>query len=169
MRTWGRVKPKKKGKHSWLFPHVNHEWTLDYKKRGTFGVGKAAISRMEEKFGFPKSAQLHSARNFFATCAGQLLYGREFREKLGRRTAGILMPDRYDRAECATELRLRSEIIEKLNSGRRPTKAYEVPPTILADEQLCKKENKLSESESDTEETSETSLPEDIANLEGYV
>ena len=123
---------------------------------------------MEELFGFPKSVQLHSARNFFATCAGQLLYGREFREKLGRWTAGSLMPDRYDRAECATELRLRSEIIEKLNSGWRPTKAYEVPPTTLADERLCKNENKT-DTESDTDETSVTSLPENIADLDDYV
>ena len=142
---------------------------LDYRKRGTFGVVKAAISRMEALFGFPKSVQLHCARNFFATCAGQLLYGREFREKLGRRTAGSLMPGRYDRAECAAELRLRSEIMDKLNSGWRPTKAYEVPPTTISDERRCEKENKLSASGSETDEASETSIPENIANLDDYV
>ena len=166
MRNWDKLKPKK-GKYTYLFPHVNQEWELNYKKRGTFGVVKTAISRIEKMLGFEKNAQLRSARNFFTTCAGQLLYGREFREKLGRWTPGSIMPDRYDRAECATELRLRSEIIAKIQGGWKPTKAFEVPP---AEQHIEPKvENADDGSVSETEETSETSLPENIARLDEFV
>ena len=127
MRAWGKLKPKKKGKYTFLFPYVNQEWELNYKKRGTSGVVKAAIDRIEKILGFEKSFQLHSARNFPTACAVQLLYGREFREKLGRWAPGSVMPDRYDRAECATELRLRSEIIAKIQVGGNPPKLSKYP------------------------------------------
>ena len=39
------------------------------------------------------------------------------------------MPDRYDRAICAAELRLMSEILAKIAAGWRPTAAFEVPNT----------------------------------------
>ena len=39
------------------------------------------------------------------------------------------MPDHYDRAVCAAELRVRAEILEKISDGWRPTKEYEVPNT----------------------------------------
>ena len=80
------------------------------------------------------------------------------------------MPDRYDRVECATELRLRSVIIEKIRPGWKPTKAFEVPSTSQPDEQLRPNENEHVNSESDTfSETSETSLGENIANLDEFV
>ena len=36
------------------------------------------------------------------------------------------MPGRYDKAACATALRLRNEILEKVRSWRRPRNAFEV-------------------------------------------
>ena len=36
------------------------------------------------------------------------------------------MPDRYDKATCAAELRIRTEIINKIREGWRPQKAFEV-------------------------------------------
>lgn len=77
----------------------------------------------------------------------ELLYGREIRETLGLWVAGSRMPDRYDRAGRATELRLRAETTQKINSGWMPTKAYEVPPKQQIDEELQKKENETTDSE----------------------
>ena len=85
---------------------------------GANGVVQAAVSRIWEKFGLPKLRKLHSPRNWFATCAGQLLHTRERREKVGRRAPGSVTPDHYGREVCATELRARSEIIAKFNSAR---------------------------------------------------
>ena len=110
------------------------------RKWGTQGLVQTLIAKIEAKFGFPSIVKLHSPRNFFPTCAGQLLYGGEFREKLGRRAPGSTMPDRYDRAECATELRVRAEIIEKIQRGRRPTKPFEIP-----DSWECKRKTKTAE------------------------
>ena len=127
VRLWGRIKPKTEDRFTWLFPHVSSSWEVSLKRQATHGVAQAALSRIEERFGFPKGCKLHSPRNWFATCAGQLLYPREQRERLGRWAPGSVMPDHYDKAVCATELRLRSEIIGKITGGWRPSAAFEVP------------------------------------------
>ena len=55
------------------------------------------------------------------------------------------MPDRYDNAVCATELRSRNELFDKIRSARRPQKSFEL-------------ENAKAEPASSTDsETSETS------------
>lgn len=40
---------------------------------------------------------------------------------------GSLMPDRYGRAVCAAELRLRDEILAKIRDGRKPSGPFETP------------------------------------------
>ena len=52
--------------------------------------------------------------------AKQLLYPREAREQLGHWDPGGLMPDRYDRAICAAELRTRDAIPARIRNGRVP-------------------------------------------------
>ena len=37
------------------------------------------------------------------------------------------MPNVYDRAVCAAELRLRGDILNRIDSGWRPAPAFEVP------------------------------------------
>ena len=37
------------------------------------------------------------------------------------------MPDRYGRATCTAEPRLRSDILTRIEKGRGPARAYEVP------------------------------------------
>ena len=80
------------------------------------------------------------------------------------------MPDHYDRAECATELRLRSGILDKIRGGWRHTKAFEVPPSMgmqRRDEERMVKENESTDSS--VSSASETSLPENIADLYDFV
>ena len=79
------------------------------------------------------------------------------------------MPDRYDRAECATELRLRAGIIGEIQDGWRPTKSFEIPGICMwkLDIECQKRENESTDS--DRSETSETSLPEKITDLYDYV
>ena len=153
--------------------HVSKELEIDIKRRGANGVLQAAVSRIEEKFGFPKLCKLHSPRNWFATCAGQLLYAREHREKLGRRAPGSVIPDHYGRAVCATELRMRAGIIAKVNSGWRQSAAFEVPSTTPEEGLTRKTDVDLGSLSSDVESTSETDSVmktdpdvEDIAKLD---
>ena len=184
-RLWDRLKPVR-GKFTWLFPYVNSEWKVDLKRRATYGVAQAAFQRLTNLFGFEGRFTLHSPRNWFTTCAGQLLYSREHREKLGRWAPGSVMPDHYDRAVCATELRLRAEIIAKFNQGWRPSKEYEIPEIANSEGLLTQPEGKTGDgphseeknlekcvSSSDEESTSVTSTmtmlatqkEEDIADL----
>ena len=176
-RLWDRLKPAN-GKVSWLFPYVNSEWKVDIKRRATYGVAQAAFRRLTALFGFEGKFTLRSPRNWFTTCAGQLLYSREHREKLGRWAPGSVMPDHYDRAVCATELRLRNEIIAKLNLGWRPSKEYETPTALELQENLtqmgdiegggpqrkAKKTDKLEDISSSSEEES-TSVTSTMAEL----
>ena len=43
------------------------------------------------------------------------------------------MPDRYDRAVCATELRIRDEILGRAREGWAPAAAFELPKKHKAD------------------------------------
>ena len=63
------------------------------------------------------------------------------------------MPDRYDKAVCSTELKLRGSIFTQIRSGWRPQRAFEVQP-----DGLVPKEKKEAESSSE-ESTSATSIP----------
>ena len=169
IRLWGAIEPRA-GKYTFLFPNVDSEWKFNPRKRGTDGVVRNAIARMESKFGFWDVVKLHSPRNFFATCAGQILYSREHREKLGRWAPCSVMPDRYDRAVCATELRLRSEILAKIRDGCCPAKPFEVPR--VESTQLEGGEHPTQKTEiadSSVSETSEAELSDDITQLFDYV
>ena len=56
------------------------------------------------------------------------------------------MPDLYDRATVATELRLRGEILAKVRKGREPPEPFEFP------------QNANTQPQSEVSETSPTSL-----------
>ena len=110
-----------------LFPHMTPKWEVNKTRAGTHGTTLAALRRLEKMYGMKTSCTLHSPRAFLATCANQLSFPREEREKLGRWAPGSVMPERYDRATCTTELRLRDNILAQIQNGWKPTRAYEVP------------------------------------------
>ena len=68
------------------------------------------------------------------------------------------MPDRYDRATCVTELRLRNEIVDQIADGWRPQIAFEVPqkPGAKRGRGQLKTEPKATQ-ESESDSTSVTS------------
>ena len=125
---WGRVKPANGGVYSTV-SYVGNKWKLIKRKASTNGTVQHALSRIDAHVGYYMEIKLHSARNFPTTCTSQLRFPLEQRGKLGWRAKGSIMPDRYDRALCATELRLPGDIIDRITQGRRPQCAFEVPPT----------------------------------------
>ena len=162
LEYWEKIKPKGDNS-SPLFPWWDKEWVISASKKGTGGTTQAALARLEEKLGFSLKLKIHSPRAWFSTCAHQLLYPREDREKLGRWAPGSLMPDLYDRAICATELRLRDEILNRIRSGGwEPSNAFETPGKKKPIE--TKAETKSNSSVSDT---SSLSSDEDITDLWG--
>ena len=100
-----------------LCPWVDKEWHSSLRRNATVGTAQATLTRIEREFGFANNLNVHSPRSWYATLTNQLLYSREDREKIGHWSPGILMPDLYDRATCATELRSRGEILEKIRGG----------------------------------------------------
>lgn len=79
------------------------------------------------------------------------------------------MPDRYDRAECATELRVRAEIIGPIQDGWRPAKSFGIPSMEMqrAEGERQKRENESTDSECSG--ASEMSLSEKITDLYDFV
>ena len=131
-RLWEKLRPGK-GLYDNLFPMVNDKWDLVSKRVGTYGSAQNALNRFQNKIGTNLKLKLHSPRTFFATCAGRLRIPREERAKLGMWAAGSLMPDRYGRAVCVTELATRGDIIKKINQdGWRPQGAFCAPQKAMS-------------------------------------
>ena len=155
--TGNNVSCRGSTEYQFLFHCITKDWEIDFFRAGTHGAVLACLRNLEKTLGFNTGCTLHSFRARYATCANQLAFKREDRGKLGRWAAGSVMPDRYDRATCATELRLRNEVVAQVLDGWRPQVAFEVPTkpggsrnggTMAGDKQ---------ESESECESASSTS------------
>ena len=156
-------------KFHFLFPYFPKDWTPDFARAGANGAAQAALARLEERCGLSIGRSLRPPRAWFATCAAQLAFMREDRVTLGRRSTGSVMPDRYDRGVCVTELRLRDEILGLANDGWRPQKAFAVPNAATKSTRRNKVETKtaVSDASSAPETSSMTKLTSevDIAGL----
>ena len=106
---------------------MGKEWKLISRRSATVGTAQAALNRLQTLMRLGYKLKMHSPRSFFATCASQLRFPREEREKLGHWAPVSVMPDIYDRAVCATELRIRLDVANRITNGRKPSAAFEVP------------------------------------------
>ena len=83
---------------------------------------------ISDELGFSEvNLNSHSAWGVFSTCSDRLGWGAEDRREVGHMAPESKMHDLYDRAFCVTELRLRSDIIQKIQSGWVPTFTFDVP------------------------------------------
>ena len=148
---------------SGLIPAVDKDWAI-LPKLGTFGGVRAALAKIERMIGRTPILHLHSFRSFMPTCAAQLQFDLEKRRKLGRWSASSMMPDKYDRATCATELATRARVINSFAEGWRPAKEFEIPslPGFL---NVKEKKSDSDSVASETSETSSMSVEEDISKI----
>ena len=160
LKLWENIKPSQPTGYAPLFPVFTKDWEILKSKIATAGTTQALLKRIEVLLGFSLGLKIHSPRSWASTCANQLLYSREDREKLGRWAPGSLMPDLYDRAVCATELRLRDEILNKIREGWSPSLPFETPGKEKAGS-----EDAETSSASSTSETSSVISEENIADL----
>ena len=126
--VWKKNPPMEGGHHA-LFRASDEAWVVDPTQRPNYYMVLKLFKRICEFLGYknPKWT-LHSARNWFPTCANQLGWSEEDRRKLGHWAPGSLMMERYDKAVCTTELRLRSSIFGMITDRSWvPTQSYEVP------------------------------------------
>ena len=99
--------------------------------RATNGMALAGLKSLITTVGRTDRVSLHSFRGWLPTCASQLQFAREKREKLGRWSANSAMPELYDRAVCATELALRNDILRSITEdGWRPAPSFEIPGNV---------------------------------------
>ena len=88
--------------------------------------------RVDLGFAHPKWT-LRTARARFRTCANQLGRSEGDRRKSGHRAPGASMMGRYDRASCATELRIRVSILSRIRDDAwAPAPARQFPPVAGA-------------------------------------
>ena len=116
----------KAGSFKSLFPHVDNVWKINFRRNASFALVQNKLTKLARELGFSEKINLHSFRGWAPTCASQLNFHREEREKLGHWAPGSTMPDRYDKAVCATELKLRDRILPQVRPGWRPQQAFQV-------------------------------------------
>ena len=128
---WEKYPPLKGGHHA-LYRFSDDSWEIDPTRRPPYFAVLKMFKKLCEFLGYknPKWT-LRSARNWFPTCASQLGWSEDDRRKLGHWAPGSYMMEKYDRAICTTELRLRSSIFGMITDKKwEPTPAFEVPLTL---------------------------------------
>ena len=75
---------------------------------------------------------LHTPKNFLPSCATELPFSAEDRNRLGHWQSGSTMCERYDRSTCTQELLIRSTILENISDGWMPVGPFSIPvaPTV---------------------------------------
>ena len=127
MKVWNASPPVEKG-HRAIFLKMDTDWNVDHSKFAPYYLVLRLLRPIATAKGFDAKWTLHSARNWLPTCANQLGWTQEDRRKLGHWAANSEMMDRYDRALCTTELRLRNGIVSRISAeGWAPTASFEVP------------------------------------------
>ena len=98
--------------------------------RATYGSTLRTFRLFLGKAGFPKTKHtLRSPRNAFNTFAAKLGWTRADRAMIGRLSTRSDVPNKYDRAKCVTELRLRYDVVSRIKNGWAPSCDFDLPVT----------------------------------------
>ena len=140
-----------------------------HKRSASYGLVQGELRKIAIELGYTTKYTLHSFRAWAPTCSSQLNFPREDRGRLGHWAPGSLMPNRYDKAICATELKLRDQIFTRIRGGWRPLHAFQVGTASVPASTQPEPEGG---DDSDTSETSTASFVRDarindITNLNG--
>ena len=128
---WEKHPPAKGGRHA-LYRFADDSWEVDPTLRPPYFTVLKMFRKTCEFLGYknPKWT-LHSARNWFPTCANQLGWSEDDRRRLGHWAPGSFTMEKYDRDICTTELRLGSSIFGTITDNKwEPTPAFEVPKPL---------------------------------------
>ena len=117
---------------SFTFPCVNHVWELESAKAAPYSATRRKLALLCTALGDPNGElyTLHSPKNLFPTAANQMNFDRRELNIIGNWSSPSRMPERYDRAVCATELLLRNTIIQRFVSGWGLTPSFHLPETV---------------------------------------
>ena len=171
MKMWDAIPPAIQG-HRALFFHSDAKWNVDTARFASYYAALRLLRPLSTSQGLDSKWALHSARNWLPTCAIRLGWSEEDRRTLGRWASNSEMMGRYDRALCATELRLRNGILSKITGENWfATASLEVPndsqstPPSKPDVTLRPK-TKGPEPESDVETSTGAAFIDNVEGLE---
>ena len=116
-----------------LPPSLGADKELVSRRVSTRGTVQEVLTMFEATTGITSGFKLRSIARFLQTCEEKLrppCENREESEKFGRWAPGSVMRDRYARAVCVTELRIRGDIVSRIaKGGWRPSTSFSAPPT----------------------------------------
>ena len=110
-------------------PRRHEDWAMGSPRPIKYSAALARLRRRAKLCGIGAKFTLHSPRAVLPTWDAQLVWHEEDRTALGRCVPNSEMPNWYDRAVCNAELRLRNEIVQKIQQGWKPPCAFELPKT----------------------------------------
>ena len=93
----------------------------------SYGNCLMAVNLVLRKAGIEGDFTLHSPRFYLPGLAGQVGMTVEQRRTLGHWGPNSHMPVRYDQARCCTELKMKSELWQRLAGGWEPAKDFHIP------------------------------------------
>ena len=115
-------------------PRINHLWQLESADAAPYSTTRRKHSLLCLRHGEAnrESYTLRSPppKNLSPTAANQMNFNRRELNIIGHWASSSKMPDRYDRAVCATELLLRNTIIQKVVSGWELAASFHLPLTV---------------------------------------
>ena len=157
-------------KPRFIFFRRDDDWSMDSPRPMQYATALACFRRLDKLCGFGEKFTLRSPRDVLPTWGAQLGWRKEDRTALGRRAPISEMPNRFDRAVCNTELRLRNEIIQRENEGWKPSASFDLPkkkPAQASEDDLSSVDSASAVNSSD-EEVNIADLDDTNSVMSGY-
>ena len=121
-------------------PRINHLRQLESADASPYSTTRRKLSLLCTSLGDAagESYTLHSPKNLFPAVGNQMDFNQKELNIIGHWSSSSKMPERYDRAVCATELLLRNTIIPNFVSGWSLAPSSHLPLTVPNDLRIGK-------------------------------
>ena len=121
---------------SFLIPKLSSGWQIEQDEPISYSSARRKLLLLCAAGGASAADSeqytLHTPKNLLPSCATELSFSVEDRNRLGHWQTGSAMCERYDRSTCTQELLLRSTIVKNIIDGWKPVGPFSVPvvPTV---------------------------------------
>ena len=122
---------------SFLIPKLSFSWDIEQAEPISYCSARRKLLLLCVSAGAAtadaEQYTLHTPKNFLPSCATELSFSVDGRNRLCHWQTGSAMCERYDRSTCTQELLLRSTILQNISEGWKPVGPFSVPivPTIV--------------------------------------
>ena len=121
---------------SFLIPKLSFPWEIEQADPLSYSSARRKLLLLRIAAGAAaadaEQYTLHTPENFLPSCATELSFSVEDRNRLGHWQTGSAMCERYDRPTCTQEFPIRSTILANISEGWRPVGPFSIPvaPTV---------------------------------------